>query len=143
LIRTTSASSPSNPTSGVNASSSSGAAGGGAAGGVFSPGSVGSGRTSGSEPEDTSQFEDTSQYECDSEGTSATSNSELSFERRDLAKAVTESAASVMQGENLITIIAYRSVEFEGCFRTAVSLVLDHFYKNRDGSAFSCREAKE
>jgi hypothetical protein len=112
------------------------------ASGVFSPGSVGSGRTgtSGSEPEDTSQ------YECDSEGTSATTNSELSFERRDqLRKRVTVEksavAASVMQGEEPHNMLS-QCKSLKDVFRTAVSLVLDHFYKNRGGYKLSPAEKR-
>jgi hypothetical protein len=110
-------------------------------GGVFSPGSIGSGRTSGSEPEDTSQ------YECDSEGTSATTNSELSFERRgdQLRKRVTVEksvlSASILHQEE-VNLVALQCNSLKEVFRTALSLVLDHFYNRRGGYKLSPAERR-
>lgn len=120
---------------------------------IFSPGSVGSGRTSGSE------HEDTSQYECDSEGTSATSNSEISFEQgRNSARGGGGSASGNNQTSERNQSTRKRrglalqegvaggfpftntAMELPGqlqykclkeAFRTALNLVLDYFYKNR------------
>lgn len=108
---------------------------------VFSPpgSSVGSGRTSGSEPEDT-----TSQYECDSEGTSATSNSELSIDRsygavrrprwqQHVAKPPPPPTAMAQ------TTPAYASLR--DLFRVGISLVLEHYY-SRTGYTLSPAEKR-
>jgi PPP4R2 len=120
----------------------------GAPSGMFSPGSVGSGRTSGSEPEDLSQ------YECDSEGTSATSNSELSFEqgrgganenssfrkRRGLAlqQGVLERSVQSIAAENNPGEPKYKCLQ--DAFRIALELVLDFFFRNCGGYTLSPAE---
>jgi len=119
-------------------------------GGLYSsaPSSVGSGRSTGSEPE-----YDSAQYECDSEGTSATTNSEISARKTTRAKRSgatnTQSAqfnggldtwtdtATVCDGEdennsvdgsNAIPGSPYKTLQT--AFRGALGLVLDHFYQN-------------
>jgi hypothetical protein len=98
---------------------------------VFSPpgSSVGSGRTSGSEPEDTP-----SQYECDSEGTSATSNSEISGDRsfgarrhRTWPKPPPSSTAEMTAKYSCLREL----------FRMAISLLLEHYYQHRGGYTLS------
>lgn len=120
---------------------------------IFSPGSVGSGRTSGSE------HEDTSQYECDSEGTSATSNSELSFDRcSDRGHSSTSVGHPSFRrrrgfalqngvGGGLSRTVARKGVSGEPTYsslkeavHSALSLVLDHFHKNRGGYKLSPTE---
>ena len=122
-------------------------------GGLFSsaPSSVGSGRSTGSEPD-----YDSAQYECDSEGTSATSNSEISSARK-TTRAKRSGAANTqgahinsgldtwtdtatvcdgedetnsMDGTNAIPVSPYKTLQT--AFRGALGLVLDHFYQNRD-----------
>jgi hypothetical protein len=109
---------------------------------IFSPGSVGSGRTSGSEPEDTSQ------YECDSEGTSATSNSEISMERRERNRRKTAALAANQLATTRINAppaeappnLNYKSLR--EAMRTALGLVLDRWYKSRGGYKLSFAEQK-
>jgi hypothetical protein len=97
---------------------------------VFSPpgSSVGSGRTSGSEPEDTP-----SQYECDSEGTSATSNSELS---RDRSYGARRHRGSKLPPASTAEMTAKYSCLRE-LFRVAISLLLEHYYQHRGGYKLS------
>jgi hypothetical protein len=107
------------------------------------PGSVGSGRTSGSEPDDSTQ------YECDSEGTSATTNSEVSVER--LRKTQQRVSASAVQAPNKIGSTAsigddcspsqhYKTLQ--EAFRVALGLVLDHFYRRCGGYKLSPAEKR-
>lgn len=125
--------------------------------GSSAPNPLGSGRTSGSEPPD-----DSMQYECDSEGTSATTNSEASTERMQKSRqlAVTNtSSGPVLQhrrvteeeespthtsgGEDSMkghTGVPYKTLQ--GAFRVAVGLVLDHFYHNRGGYKLSPAEER-
>jgi len=132
----------------ANAASSSSAT----PGGFYSstPSSVGSGRSTGSEPD-----YDSTQYECDSEGTSATTNSEISVRKTTRAKrsgaANTQGAqinsgldtwtdtaticdgedeANSVDGNNAIPGSPYKTLQT--AFRGALGLVLDHFYQNRD-----------
>ena len=111
---------------------------------VTAPGSVGSGRTSGSEPDDSTQ------YECDSEGTSATTNSEVSVERlRKSQQLVNESSAA---GSRQAGIAAARMnvrgtssdvKTLHEAFRIALGLVLDHFYQNCGGYKLSPAEKRQ
>ena len=105
------------------------------------PGSVGSGRTSGSEPDDSTQ------YEWDSEGTSATTNSEVSVER--LRKTHQRVNANAVQTPTKIGSLAsigddsslsqhYKTLQ--EAFRIALGLVLDHFYRHRGGYKLSPAE---
>jgi hypothetical protein len=107
------------------------------------PGSVGSGRTSGSEPDDSTQ------YECDSEGTSATTNSEVSVERlRKTQQRVNASAAqapskigsSASIGDDSNPSPHYKTLQ--EAFRVALGLVLDHFYRHRGGYKLSPAEKR-
>ena len=115
----------------------------GASGGALSvTGSVGSGRTSGSEPDDSTQ------YECDSEGTSATSCSELSTERREhhlrniqrVAIPVTNKAPCVAADE--------MPASPEDChclkdvLRLSLGLVLDHWFRHHGGYQLSPAEKR-
>jgi len=121
-------------------------------GGLYSsaPSSVGSGRSTGSEPD----YEST-QYEYDSEGTSATTNSEISVRKITRAKrsgasntpdaqinnglddAVTatrgedeeDDETNSVDGNNAIPGSPYKNLQTS--FRVALGLVLDHFYHNR------------
>eukprot|EP00537_Pseudo-nitzschia_pungens_P002363 CAMPEP_0172371818 /NCGR_PEP_ID=MMETSP1060-20121228/44980_1 /TAXON_ID=37318 /ORGANISM="Pseudo-nitzschia pungens, Strain cf. cingulata" /LENGTH=992 /DNA_ID=CAMNT_0013097569 /DNA_START=276 /DNA_END=3254 /DNA_ORIENTATION=+ len=120
--------------------------------GVFSsaPSSVGSGRSTGSEHD-----YDSAQYECDSEGTSASTNSEISLRRTTRAKrsgAANTQGAQINSGVDIWTDTATmgdgedenNSVDennaipgspyktLQTAFRGALGLVLDHFYQNRD-----------
>ena len=119
-------------------------------GGLYSsaPSSVGSGRSTGSEPE-----YDSAQYECDSEGTSATTNSEISARKSTRAKrsgATNTQGAQInsgldtwtdtatvcdgedennsVDGSNAIPGSPYKTLQT--AFRGALGLVLDHFYQN-------------
>jgi hypothetical protein len=121
-------------------------------GGLYAsaPSSVGSGRSTGSEPD-----YDSAQYECDSEGTSATSNSEISMRKTTRVKqsgaANTQGAhinsgldtwtdtatwcdgedeTNSVDGNNAIPVSPYKTLQT--AFRGALGLVLDHFYQNRD-----------
>lgn len=131
-----------------------------APGSVYSAGSiassVGSGRTSGSEPDDSTQ------YECDSEGTSATTNSEFSVEGR-----IRKRNAYVHHGHgiarmkhpkegdaNLNTDMMEDEDEpsmssngttyttLQGAFRIALQLVLDHFNRHCGGYKLSPAERR-
>ena len=119
---------------------------------IFSPGSVGSsGRTSGSEPEESSQ------YECDSEGTSATSNSELSFDargggsassrtselrkRRGLALQKGSSGRALLPQSTEAGQARYKCLK--DAFSAGITLVLDHFYENRGGYKLSPAETRK
>jgi PPP4R2 len=114
-------------------------------GSLFSPGSAGSGRTSGSE------HEDTSQYECDSEGTSATSNSEISFgsnranerhgsfsKRGGLVGHKDELRSLSSMASKRPSPLKYTSVR--DTLRSALSLVLDYYYRNHGGYKLSPAE---
>lgn len=107
-----------------------------AAGSTFSTSSIGSGRTSGSE------VEDSTQYECDSEGTSATTNSELSVERRPARKRV------IIQTPPGVTVLptsetpVCRFKTLRGALRSALGLVLDNSYRNRGGYKLSPAELR-
>jgi len=121
-------------------------------GGLYSsaPSSVGSGRSTGSEPE-----YDSAQYECDSEGTSATTNSEISVRKTTRSKRSGsanphgtqinsgldtwtdtatmgdgEDETNSVDGNNNIPGSPYKTLQT--AFRGALGLVLDHFYQNRD-----------
>jgi hypothetical protein len=132
LIRTTSAGTP------VNTNPSLFSAGSIA-------GSVGSGRTSGSEPDG-----DSTQYECDSEGTSATTNSEVSVERLRksqqrmasamLNKGGTPSHLFLEDGDTAAHTSYYKTLQ--EAFRVALGLVLDHFYSKRGGYKLSPSEKR-
>lgn len=114
---------------------------------VFSP----PGSSVGSEPEDTSQ------YECDSEGTSATSNSELSFDRRDFRKRAWPTSAKVPATASTEERMASHGgtrgtgsnhhfapyASLMEAFRVAVSLVLEHYYKHRGGYKLSPAEKRK
>lgn len=116
--------------------------------GLFSPGSLDSSRTSGSEADDL-------QYECDSEGTSVTTNSEISSERRSQrvnhqttfrsTKRPAETRVETFAGEpqndtkteteQLLKHQKYKCLE--EVFRVAISAVLDHYYLQRGGYKLS------
>lgn len=108
-------------------------------------GSVGSGRTSGSEPDG-----DSTQYECDSEGTSATTNSEVSVERLRksqqrmasamLNKGGTPSHLFLEDGATAAHTSYYKTLQ--EAFRVALGLVLDHFYSKRGGYKLSPSEKR-
>lgn len=108
---------------------------------LSAPGSAGSGRTSGSEPDDSTQ------YECDSEGTSTTTNSEVSVERLRKTQqrlpigtlAVTNrKLGKVSVGEEQTTVPSHKTLQ--EAFHSAVGIVLDHFYRNRGGYKLSPAE---
>lgn len=110
------------------------------------PGSVGSsaGRTSGSEPDDSTQ------YECDSEGTSATTNSEMSEERllRKTQQRVNANALHTPSKIGSTTSIGDESSPsqhyktLQEAFRVALGLVLDHFYRHCGGYKLSPAEKR-
>ena len=108
---------------------------------ALSAGSVGSGRTSGSEPDDSTQ------YECDSEGTSATTNSEVSVERlRKTQRLVrTTTPAKRPAQANLDDSVGSQHVRYktlQEALRVALGLVLDHFYRQRGGYKLSPAEKR-
>jgi hypothetical protein len=108
-------------------------------------GSVGSGRTSGSEPDG-----DSTQYECDSEGTSATTNSEVSIERLRksqqrmasamLAKGGAPSHLFLEDGATAAHTSYYKTLQ--EALRVALGLVLDHFYSKCGGYKLSPAEKR-
>jgi hypothetical protein len=107
------------------------------------PGSAGSGRTSGSEPDDSTQ------YECDSEGTSTTTNSEVSVER--LRKNQQRLSTNALQTPNrpggIASMADNQAISqslktLQEAFRMAVAIVLDHFYRNRGGYKLSPAEKR-
>eukprot|EP00531_Pseudo-nitzschia_arenysensis_P006154 CAMPEP_0116123444 /NCGR_PEP_ID=MMETSP0329-20121206/4755_1 /TAXON_ID=697910 /ORGANISM="Pseudo-nitzschia arenysensis, Strain B593" /LENGTH=846 /DNA_ID=CAMNT_0003617367 /DNA_START=171 /DNA_END=2711 /DNA_ORIENTATION=- len=125
-----------------------------AAAGLYSsaPSSVGSGRSTGSEPD-----YDSAPYECDSEGTSATTNSEISLRKTTRTKRSGSAkntpisggiyTATVCDGEDETisfdgsTISPYKTLQM--ALRGALGLVLDHFYQNRgNGYKLSPAERK-
>jgi hypothetical protein len=110
------------------------------------PGSVGSGRTSGSEPDDSTH------YECDSEGTSATTNSEVSVERLRKTQQLVNvnalqaqsnklSAASTVEESNRSTPHHHYKT-LQQAFGVALGAVLDHFYKHRGGYKLATAEKR-
>jgi PPP4R2 len=102
-------------------------------GSLFSPGSAGSGRTSGSE------HEDTSQYECDSEGTSATSNSEMSFSTNSFKGG--GFVRNSNEGNRAYGKPKYSSVKDALTF--SLNSVLDFYYHNRGGYKLSPAEKRK
>jgi hypothetical protein len=105
------------------------------------PGSVGSGRTSGSEPDDSTQ------YECDSEGTSTTTNSEVSVER--LRKTHQLVTAGALQAQSKLgnatsaveeTNASLQCKTLQEVFRVSLAIVLDHSYKHCGGYKLSPAE---
>lgn len=110
------------------------------------PGSVGSGRTSGSEPDDSTH------YESDSEGTYATTNSEVSSER--LRKTQHLASVNALQSQNIklgpssaleetsIGVSQNQYKTLQESFRVALGNVLDHFYKHRGGYKLSPAEKR-
>ncbi|KAG7351082.1 protein phosphatase 4 core regulatory subunit R2 [Nitzschia inconspicua] len=121
---------------------------GGGAGSIQSsaPSSVGSGRTSGSEPDDSTL------YECDSEGTSATTNSEISVDRhrsRTTHPLTTAQLSGPPPAHTKTTEYNPSSWEdgspyktLQAAFRSALGLVLDHFYHFRGGYKLSPAEKR-
>lgn len=102
----------------------------------FSASSIGSGRTSGSE------VEDSTQYECDSEGTSATTNSELSVERRAAQKRVIVQTSPGLTASHPSEVPVCRFKTLRGAIRSALGLVLDNSYRNRGGYKLSPAELR-
>lgn len=104
----------------------------------YSVSSIGSGRTSGSE------VEDSTQYECDSEGTSATTNSEVSVEKR---AARNWNSVIVQTSPGLTSVVpstegTCRFKTLRGALRVALGLVLDNSYRNRGGYKLSPAELR-
>lgn len=125
-------------------SHSSTAAATGTSGLVPAPESAGSGRTSGSEPDDSTQ------YECDSEGTSTTTNSEVSVERLRKTQqrwtagtlgASKRSYGKIAHGDDHPTALPQHKTLKE-VVRHAVGIVLDHFYLHRGGYKLSPAEKR-
>jgi hypothetical protein len=87
---------------------------------IFSHASAGTGRNSGSE------VEDSTQYECDSEGTSATSASERSVDRREQRRKLA-SIQSVRLRPEQQPVVNYKTLK--DAVRSALDLVLDHWYR--------------
>jgi hypothetical protein len=104
---------------------------------------VGTRKTSGSEPDDATQ------YECDSEGTSTSTNSEVSVERQrgnqqglklDPLKTAPPTVLSVSHtGKEVLKL---PNSTLQEAFRNAVGIVLDHFYRNRGGYKLSPAEKR-
>lgn len=115
---------------------------GGGVSGVFSPESLGSGKTSGSEPDDSTQ------YECDSEGTSATSCSELSTERKDCSVRSAQRVAIPSPKGPVTPAVDDEVSSFKGyrclkdAFRAAIGFVLDYWYRQKDGYKLSPAEKR-
>lgn len=128
----------------IRTTSANATAGAAAPGSTYSAGSVGSGRTSGSEPDDSTQ------YECDSD----TTNSEISFERRDqhLARQhqrvnsnavhASKLGASATPGEEDDMVVSSEYTTLQEAFCVALGLVLDHFYRYRGGYKLSPAERR-
>lgn len=108
------------------------------------PSSIGSGRTSGSEPDDSTQ------YECDSEGTSTTTNSEISLERMRRNHQRLSSHSFQPLGKTGIDSHAPTDAStmresqptLQEALRNAVGIVLDYFYNNRGGYKLSPAEKR-
>lgn len=125
-----------------------------ASGGVHSsaPSSVGSGRSTGSNSD-----YDSTQYECDSEGTSATTNSEISLRKTTRAKRSGAANTSQDAQRNIgpddiftatmdedgdddeinsingdFTVQGSPYTNLQTAFRVALGLVLDNFYHNKN-----------
>ncbi len=123
------------------------------AAGLYSsaPSSVGSGRSTGSEPD-----YDSAPYECDSEGTSATTNSEISLRKTTRTKRSGAAKSAPISGGTYTTTVCDGEDEtysFDGntispyktlqtAFRGALGLVLDHFYQNR-GNGYKLSPAEK
>jgi hypothetical protein len=89
--------------------------------------------------------EDSTQYECDSEGTSATTNSEVSVEKR----AARKRNNVIVQTSPGLTPLVVPSTEatcrfktLRGALRVALGLVLDNSYRNRGGYKLSPAELR-
>ena len=104
-----------------------------ASGSALSASSIGSGRTSGSE------VEDSTQYECDSEGTSATTNSELSVERLVRRRVVVQTSPALAAAPG-VPIGRYKTLK--EALGMALGLVLDHSYRYRGGYKLSPAEIR-
>lgn len=98
--------------------------------------SVGSGHTSGSEPDN-----DSTHYECDSEGTSTTSNSEMSVERLQFQQRQSQRTIIASMESNNDTM-SYPYKTLQEAIRSALGLVLDHFYKHQGGYKPSAAEKR-
>ena len=96
--------------------------------------SIGSGRTSGSE------IDDSTQYECDSEGTSATTNSELSVEQKARRKRITIFQSIATPAPQAI-YSKYKTLR--EAIRTGIALVLDSFYRSRGGYKLTTAELRK
>jgi hypothetical protein len=89
--------------------------------------------------------EDSTQYECDSEGTSATTNSEVSVEKR---AARTRNSVIVQTSPGLTPVMptteapTCRFNTLRGALLSALGLVLDHSYRNRGGYKLSPAELR-
>lgn len=97
--------------------------------------SVGSGRTSGSE------IEDSTQYECDSEGTSATTNSERSVERKERRTRITIIQALANPAKTQSISSKYKTLR--EAVRTGIDLVLEHSYRCRGGYKLTTDEMRK
>jgi hypothetical protein len=99
-----------------------------------------------------SEYDDTSQYECDSEGTSATSNSEMSFSSN-ISKRRTLSMGNIVASRNsntsfkITTTSTKRSdqvrqhyISVQDALRYALNLVLDYYYSHHGGYKVSRTE---
>ena len=97
-----------------------------------------------------SEHEDTSQYECDSEGTSATSNSEMSFNSSISKRRGIQTMGNIGSRANLSLTIAKRTdpvarpqyMSVRDALVSALTLVLDHYYYNRGGYKLSPLEKR-
>jgi hypothetical protein len=87
-----------------------------------------------------SEIDDSTQYECDSEGTSATTNSELSVERRGRLKRVTI-IQTLANPANRVISSKYKSLR--EAVRTAIGLVLDHSFRFRGGYKLTTSELRK
>lgn len=86
-----------------------------------------------------SEVEDSTQYECDSEGTSATTNSELSVERRVRRRVVVQTSPALA---SVSGAPKSRYKTLKQALRTALGLVLEHSYRYRGGYKLSPAEIR-
>ena len=90
--------------------------------------------TSGQSDRSGSEFDDSTHYECDSEGTSTTTNSERSAEKRNKPQRLLQT--TIMGGHRS------RYTSLGQAFATAIGLVLDHSYRTQGGYKMSPAEIR-
>jgi PPP4R2 len=90
--------------------------------------------TSGQSDRSGSEFEDSTHYECDSEGTSTTTNSELSADKRNKQQRRLQTTTTGANRSRYTSLVQ--------AFATAIGLVLDNSYRTQGGYKMSPAEIR-